>query len=135
MDRKALSHDTGDGNKRAISLLRLGLKVGGENALLYSTLGTVYGKHGMQMLDQKGTLRRMEACARRALAIDPESADAYVPCGRAGPGRSGRAWQRHQPRLRDLQGSTRRGYRAQVSNFGFGPHPMCEDDNEGEEDA
>jgi non-specific serine/threonine protein kinase len=81
--REAMGHDTPDGFMRAVSLLRSGLKVGGENALLYSTLGTVYARHGMQLFSHKGTQRRIEACARRALAIDPESAEALFLNGLA----------------------------------------------------
>lgn len=80
--REAMRHGLSrDQLVRAISLLRAGLRVGGDNALLYSTLGTVYVEHGLLLLENEGTLRRAEACARKALALAPESAEAHYVTG------------------------------------------------------
>ena len=81
--REAAGHDTIEGFRRAVSLLRAGLKSGGDDPLLYALLGTVYAKQSMQMLATDGTIRRVEACARKAMELDPESADAHFLQGLA----------------------------------------------------
>jgi DNA-binding SARP family transcriptional activator/TolB-like protein/tetratricopeptide (TPR) repeat protein len=79
--KEAASRGTPEGDVRAASLLRSALKLGGENAILYATLGTVYSRYGMQMLENEWTRRRCEVCARKALVLDPESADAHFLTG------------------------------------------------------
>ncbi len=79
--KEAMSRDTGDGHARAASLLRSALKLAGDNALLYATLGTAYSRHGIMTLENERTRRRCEVCARKALTLDPESADAHFLSG------------------------------------------------------
>jgi len=91
---------------RLLSLLRTALKVGGENALIYSTLGTAYSQYGMLTLENKGTLRRSEVCARKALALDPESADARFLTGL----------------VRCRQGNIKQGVREMLTALAIDPH-------------
>jgi tetratricopeptide (TPR) repeat protein len=67
--------------RRATSLLRTGLKVGGDNALLYAGLGSVYAALDTFLLGRGQYVRRIEVCARKALALDPESAEAHFLTG------------------------------------------------------
>jgi DNA-binding SARP family transcriptional activator len=68
---------------RALVLLRAGLKISGNNALLFSTMGTVYVEHGILMFggEGQGAFRRAEVCARKAMKLDPHSAEAHFLAG------------------------------------------------------
>jgi len=80
--REVMSHDlTGERLQRAKALLRSGLRAGGDNALLYATLGAVYAQYGLLMFENQRSVRRIEACARKALALDSESAEARFLAG------------------------------------------------------
>src|SRR6185503_936239 len=82
--REAMYHGlTRDQLQRALVLLRAGLKVGGESALLYSAMGTVYAEYGMLMFERAGerSLQRAEVCARKAATLDPESGEAHFLSG------------------------------------------------------
>jgi DNA-binding SARP family transcriptional activator/TolB-like protein/tetratricopeptide (TPR) repeat protein len=80
--REAMGHGGApDDLRRAIALLRKALKFGGENARLYSALGTAYANDAILLLGGERSLRRIEVCARKALALDPDSAEAFFLAG------------------------------------------------------
>lgn len=105
--REVMSHDlTVERLHRARSLLRAGLRLGGENALLYATLGAVYSQYGLLMFENAGTLRRIQVCARKALELDRTSADAHFL--------TGLAWCR--------RGDIREGVRAMLRALAIDPY-------------
>lgn len=64
-----------DAIDRAIHLLRHGLALVGENALLYATLGFAHLQYREAGVDcGEGPLQEAEACAEKVLALAPESA-------------------------------------------------------------
>jgi tetratricopeptide (TPR) repeat protein len=69
---------TQEGLNRALELLRQGLEIVGENALLYTTLGMVYWQHVNTGLDStERYLQQAEECARKAFDLEPEFAPAH----------------------------------------------------------
>ena len=69
---------TQEGLDRALELLRQGLEIAGDNALLYVTLGTAYWQHVNTGLDpDERYLQQAEECARKAFELEPEFAPAH----------------------------------------------------------
>jgi serine/threonine protein kinase len=66
---------TQDGLDRALELLRDGLEIVGENALLHGTLGTAYWQHinaGVRPAEQY--LQKAEECVAKVFQLEPDSA-------------------------------------------------------------
>ena len=65
---------TQEGVDRAIELLRRGLEIVGENALLYATLGMAYWQHvNAGLAPDERYLHQAEECAEKAFQLDPET--------------------------------------------------------------
>jgi serine/threonine protein kinase len=66
---------TQEGLERALALLRTGLEMVGDNALLYGTLGTAYWQHinaGVSPAEQY--LQKAEECVVKVFQLEPDSA-------------------------------------------------------------
>ena len=69
------------GTNEALRLLQNGLKLTGENALLYAGLGYVHYQYGNIGARQDEAFTKAEAYAQRALGLDPETALAHMVLG------------------------------------------------------
>ena len=69
---------TQEGLDRALQLLRNGLEIVGENALLYAALGTAYRIHiDAGIKPDERYLRYMEECANKVFQLDPGAAQGH----------------------------------------------------------
>jgi serine/threonine protein kinase len=76
--RSAYSTITEVGLDKAKRYYEAGLKITGDNALLYAALGNVYLEYARIWIKQEDALDRAEEYAQRALDLDPETAQAYT---------------------------------------------------------
>ena len=79
--RRAMQFLTREGLAEAERLLREGLELGGESALLCAGLARVHFERVNQCLRGADGLEEAETWARRALALDPETATAHLVLG------------------------------------------------------
>jgi len=87
---------TEDALDRAVNYLQNGLKIIGDNALLYSSMAFAYWQYMNIGGRQEDYIERAEECVKKALEIDSESSQAYAVLG----------WIHLNPRV-DLKASLR----------------------------
>jgi len=76
--RKEIWRFTEDGLERGLQLIRKGLEIVGENALLYSAMGTafyIYVDAGIKPGEYY--LQKTDECAQKIFALDPKSSHGY----------------------------------------------------------
>jgi TolB-like protein len=74
----AYSTFTEDGLHKARQYYEAALKITGNNAFLYAALGNVYLEYAHIWIKQEDSLNMAEEYARKALELDPETAQAYM---------------------------------------------------------
>jgi len=74
----ALMTFTEDGLHRARQYYEAALKITGDNAFLYAAIGKVYLEYAHIWIKQEDSLNKAEEYARKALELDPETAQAYM---------------------------------------------------------
>jgi tetratricopeptide (TPR) repeat protein len=76
--RQEIWRFTPEGLDRALDLLRNGLEIVGENALLYGTLGTAYWQHiNAGVRPAEHYLQKAEECVVRVFQLEPDSAPGH----------------------------------------------------------
>lgn len=76
--RQEVYHFTEESFERALRLLRNGLEIAGENALLYALMGNIYVQYVNSLMSADlRHLQEAEACTNKIFALDPESPLAY----------------------------------------------------------
>ena len=69
---------TEEGLQKARLYFEAALKITGDNAFLYAALGNVYIEYAHIWIKQEDSLNKAEEYARKALELDPETAQAYL---------------------------------------------------------
>jgi tetratricopeptide (TPR) repeat protein len=75
---------TEEGLERAQQLIRTGMEIAGESELLHAAMGNVYWQYvniGFNPSQFENYIRNSEECARKALASNPDSAQAHYVLG------------------------------------------------------
>ena len=72
---------TPDALGRALGYLKNGLEIIGENALLFAGMGYVYAQCVNLGLDMETNITKAREYAEKALALDPDSAEAHIALG------------------------------------------------------
>ncbi len=79
--RNLLARNTLDATNEALQLLRAGLDLTGDNALLYAGLGSVYWTYAWIGTQQDTAIAQAEEYAKRALNLNPETGQAHTVRG------------------------------------------------------
>jgi TolB-like protein/tetratricopeptide (TPR) repeat protein/predicted Ser/Thr protein kinase len=79
--RNALLRWTPQGTDEALEFLNNGLKIAGDNALLYAGLGYVYFRYADSGVRQDDALTQAEVYANKALQLDPDTTQAHMVLG------------------------------------------------------
>ena len=76
--QKGITESTDEGLKRALQYINQGLKIIGENEILYSDLGQIY-MHFIEIgLDKsENTFKKAEECTEKIFSLNPNSANGY----------------------------------------------------------